>query len=163
MGTAAMSIKLCVSLLAYNLLELCRAWYSDTLAPRVNTRCQDCAPASHLAEVPSNTPGRLTVKQREKVREDGESPSHFLGTICSAGVLRDDEASELRRRPALFPRTYPTLRAQTTSVHTRVLTLRRLHEVSSPGALLPPSPCKSCRSCTSPDQLLQLYTRSAAD
>lgn len=37
----------------------------------------------------------LTVNQREKISEDGDSPSHFFGTIWSLGVA-SDEASTLR-------------------------------------------------------------------
>lgn len=40
------------------------------------------------------------MDQREEVREDGESPSHFPGIIRSAGVA-GGEASKLRC-PALF-------------------------------------------------------------
>lgn len=40
------------------------------------------------------------MDHREEVSEDGESPSHVFGTICSAGVA-GDEASELRC-PARF-------------------------------------------------------------
>ncbi len=52
-----LSIKLCVSLSAHRLLELCRAWRTDSPAPRVSACCHDCAFVSHLAEVPSNTVG----------------------------------------------------------------------------------------------------------
>lgn len=55
-----LSIKLCVSLSAHRLLELCRAWHTGSLAPRVSACCHDCAFVSHLAEVPSNTVHSLT-------------------------------------------------------------------------------------------------------
>lgn len=43
----------------------------------------------------------LTVDQREEVSEDAESPSHFFGTICPAGVA-SDEASTLPCSALLF-------------------------------------------------------------
>lgn len=65
------------------------------------------ATTAQVSEVPDEKKDRiLTVNQREEVSEDGESPSHFFGTIWSAGVV-SDEASELQQRCALFPSDIP--------------------------------------------------------
>lgn len=75
----------------------------------------------------------LTVNQREKVSEDGESLSHFFGTIWSAGAV-SGKASKLRCSALLFSDMPDSTRSRSGHFTSTVLMPKKKKESHSPNS-----------------------------